>query len=655
MYALDPVRDDTAMPATDDPSTPTLVNDPAHVWRAALALLTERERAVLTLRHGAFGGERLTFADVSSKLRITRQRAHQLHHRAIEVLRHRDETRELAEKLAAGAAPVERDVKGEPEPNTVIAVVDPAPTKRALTIAMKRVAEADRELAQAIEACRDHGHEALGAALQSARTVIGVHMRELVEVPVLAARATERVSTALSVDREDDDHDRRIRILRQTGGKEARPARDPSIPKRGRGRPVDPARLEMLRRVERGELGHAKAAAELGLTRSRWTGWVAYQTKNASGQSVAAVASEVVSPPRPRVDPTEIARRVAVLDRVKSGELTNDQAAAEVGMRRWKWETWKSTYRKGQSSKAAARSAAAASATPDTSPSGADRPHGLDALDRPEVVSRTPMEIARVKNEPSLDADDDAVEQRKRRDGRPFNVAENERRAALLARLVAGEITNAEAAAELGIKTSAWSSWKVLHRKRMAAAEAPGGADRSPERTSVRRGRGRPENVQETARRAAALERVQAGELTNAEAATELGINLGTWGAWKSGYVKRAGVIPAPIARASVEPTSISTGKRGRGRPVDPTRLAMLERVQRGELGHDEAAAELGIKLTAWSSWMTYHSKRQGHPAVAPRTRAHPNLGRFEDLESFGRELKERMRALIELVERWLG
>ncbi len=63
----------------------------------------------------------------------------------------------------------------------------------------------------------------------------------------------------------------------------------------------------------------------------------------------------------------------------------------------------------------------------------------------------------------------------KRRDGRPFNVAENERRAALLARLVAGEITNAEAAAELGIKASAWSSWKVLHRKRMAAVE---GADR---------------------------------------------------------------------------------------------------------------------------------------------------------------------------------
>jgi hypothetical protein len=40
------------------------------------------------------------------RLRITRQRAHQLHRRAVEVLRHRDETRGLEERLEAIGAPV---------------------------------------------------------------------------------------------------------------------------------------------------------------------------------------------------------------------------------------------------------------------------------------------------------------------------------------------------------------------------------------------------------------------------------------------------------------------------------------------------------------------------------------------------------------------
>ncbi len=73
--------------------------------------------------------------------------------------------------------------------------------------------------------------------------------------------------------------------------------------------------------------------------------------------------------------------------------------------------------------------------------------------------------------------------------------------------------------------------------------------------------RGRPATVQETARRAAVLERVQAGEISHPEAATENGIAYGTWAGWKTLYAKRAGVTPAPIARASVEPTSIQTGK----------------------------------------------------------------------------------------------
>jgi hypothetical protein len=140
--------------------------------------------------------------------------------------------------------------------------------------------------------------------------------------------------------------------------------------------------------------------------------------------------------------------------------------------------------------------------------------------------------------------------------------------------------------------------------------------------------RGRPANVQETARRAAVLERVQKGEISNAEAATEIGIAYGTWAGWKAQHEKRAGVMPAPIARTSVEPTSITTGKRGRGRPVDPARLAMLERVLRGELGHATAAAELGMKRPAWMQWFAYHEKQAGGSASleAPREIARASL-----------------------------
>jgi hypothetical protein len=47
-----------------------------------------------------------------------------------------------------------------------------------------------------------------------------------------------------------------------------------------------------------------------------------------------------------------------------------------------------------------------------------------------------------------------------RRAGRPFDVAENARRVAVLARVELEELTDAEAAAQLGITPAAWSSWK---------------------------------------------------------------------------------------------------------------------------------------------------------------------------------------------------
>ncbi|MBK9386519.1 MAG: hypothetical protein IPN34_17030 [Planctomycetes bacterium] len=45
-------------------------------------------------------------------------------------------------------------------------------------------------------------------------------------------------------------------------------------------------------------------------------------------------------------------------------------------------------------------------------------------------------------------------------------------------RVEAGELTNAEAAAELGINPAAWSSWKAYPAKR-ASRIRPGGAPRS--------------------------------------------------------------------------------------------------------------------------------------------------------------------------------
>jgi hypothetical protein len=145
-----------------------------------------------------------------------------------------------------------------------------------------------------------------------------------------------------------------------------------------------------------------------------------------------------------------------------------------------------------------------------------------------------------------------------------------------------------------------------LHRARTRVAAGVREIEQTPtvpaaEQVSSPTGkrRGRPANVQETARRAAVLERVQASEISNAEAATELGIAYSTWAGWKALYAKRAGVIPALIARASVEPTSIPTGK---------------------------PAADVA-KLVA----------------------------RVEELERFGREVRGRIRNLLALVERWLG
>ncbi|MBK9387304.1 MAG: hypothetical protein IPN34_21015 [Planctomycetes bacterium] len=176
-----------------------------------------------------------------------------------------------------------------------------------------------------------------------------------------------------------------------------------------------------------------------------------------------------------------------------------------------------------------------------------------------------------------------------KRRGRPANDQETARRAAVLERVQAGEISNAEAATEIGIAYGTWAGWKALYRRRMGEDAVRGRTARSESRpaetSSVRRGRGRPENTVETARRAALLARVNSGEITNAEAAADLGIMVATWASWRSYHAKRA------------------------GRPgADDTRVA-------------------------------------SEPHLEQR------LARLEELERFGKELKARLKALLRFVE----
>jgi hypothetical protein len=90
--------------------------------------------------------------------------------------------------------------------------------------------------------------------------------------------------------------------------------------------------------------------------------------------------------------------------------------------------------------------------------------------------------------------------------------------------------------------------------------------------------RDRPANVAETARRAVVLERVQASEITNAEADAELGLTVATWSSWKTYHAKRVGRPGTGDARIlarrlnDLEPFALDLRHRLRGL------LALVER-----------------------------------------------------------------------------
>jgi hypothetical protein len=175
---------------------------------------------------------------------------------------------------------------------------------------------------------------------------------------------------------------------------------------------------------------------------------------------------------------------------------------------------------------------------------------------------------------------------------------DTDRRLAMLARVERGELDHSAAAKALGLTPGVWGLWRArLAKGQSGKAVAKKAARKNP--------RGRKADPAETARRVAMLGRVQAGELNNARAAKELGIKIGAWGVWKSGYLKRTG--GAKPAR--------------RGRPPVPA--------------------------------------RRGRPPGKATTRASTPTGslagivaQLEGLQSFGDELRERVGAMAEMVER---
>jgi transposase-like protein len=187
---------------------------------------------------------------------------------------------------------------------------------------------------------------------------------------------------------------------------------------------------------------------------------------------------------------------------------------------------------------------------------------------------------------------------RRKKTSAKTTTASDADRLAMLARVERGELDHSAAAKELGMTPGIWGLWRARY------AKTSGRGKPVARKAAKASGRGRKADAAETARRVAMLERAQAGELNNAEAAKELGIKVGAWGVWKSGYLKRAG-----------------GGARKRGRPPGSARL--------------------------------------GRPPGKATTRASASTGglaglvaQLEGLRRFGEELRERVGAMAELARR---
>lgn len=131
-------------------------------------------------------------------------------------------------------------------------------------------------------------------------------------------------------------------------------------------------------------------------------------------------------------------------------------------------------------------------------------------------------------------------------------------------------------------------------------------------------------------------------------------------------------------ASAGKESAASTPGRRGR--KVDPemlqTRLAVLERVEKGEIDNQQAAKELGLNYGTWQVWKSNHKKRTGgggsrrkaktaarktatrsaSPASARQVAGDLQaleqvLSQLKGIATFGKGLKSRLRDLLDYVE----
>ncbi|MBL8899360.1 MAG: hypothetical protein JNM84_17115 [Planctomycetes bacterium] len=171
--------------------------------------------------------------------------------------------------------------------------------------------------------------------------------------------------------------------------------------------------------------------------------------------------------------------------------------------------------------------------------SGNALPWDVEAADAGDGTASTATAIR-----PARPAKESYIERR----GRKENVVETARRRAMLDRVLAGELSNAEAALELGLSPGTWSNWKSYYSKRAGLSTRRRASSSEPTISLVPeapRSRRSPlsENFEQ---RVAVLQRFRAGEITNAQAASELGLLRETWDAWKSSYTKRTGLTQEP-------------------------------------------------------------------------------------------------------------
>jgi hypothetical protein len=135
--------------------------------------------------------------------------------------------------------------------------------------------------------------------------------------------------------------------------------------------------------------------------------------------------------------------------------------------------------------------------------------------------------------------------------------------------------------------------------------------------------RGRKADPVETARRVAALKRVESGEISNNQAADELGLKIGTWAVWKSNYLKRQG------------------GGKAKPKAAKAAKAAKAPKAKRGDALKAARAAKAAKAAKATATTGT------GSLAGLQDLVAH-----LQGVQEFGQALKAQLQELADLVER---